>query len=143
MFATSLASMAVIAFLIANVQKYKIKKDGKTSENVPISKIYGYILALAAGAVTSNGLFHFLHGILGYGEFPAPFAKVLGRGIPADISNILWGLFNFIAAFVLISRCKKSENKYIIALSFIIGATLMSFLLKFVFLLGYFKSHAF
>lgn len=143
MFATTLASLVVIAFIINNVQKYKSKKGGKITNTVPMPKMYGYKSAFAAGVLISNGLFHFLHGILGYGEFPAPFAFVLGYGIPTDISNIVWGLFNFVAAFVLIMRCKKSATKWILVLLFIVGIIVMSLLLKFVLLSGYFKTHLF
>lgn len=134
MFATFLAFAAVIAFLVANVQKYGNEKDRKITNAVPMPKIHGYTSAFSAGVLLSNGLFHFLHGILGYGEFPAPFAKVLGHGIPADISNIVWGIFNFTAAFVLIMRCRKSFAKWMLAFLLIIGAIIIALPLRFVLL---------
>lgn len=143
MFATFLASAAVIGFLSLNIRKYRSRKGEKIMEAVPVCKIDSYKSAFAAGVVTSNGLFHFLHGILGYDEFPAPFAKVFGRGIPTDISNIVWGFFNLAVAYVLIIRCKKSDTKWTFILLFISGTVIMALLLRFVLLSRYFKTHPF
>jgi len=143
MLATFMATTAVIAFLVANVRRYSNKKDGKITDTVPMPKLHGYISFFAAGVVTSNGFFHFIHGVLGYSEFPAPFAKLLGYGISTDISNIVWGFFNLTVAFILIIRSKKSATKWMLVLFFITGTLTMSILLRFVLLSGYFSAHTF
>ncbi len=142
MFASFLATVAVIAFLFAMIRRYQ-DGSGTITDAVRMPKLYSYLSAAFAGVVIANGLFHFVHGILGYGEFPAPFAKVFGRGFASDISNICWGLFNFIVAIVLIMRCRNSASKFTLVLFFIVGLIGMSFLLRFVLLIGYFRTHPF
>jgi hypothetical protein len=143
MFVAFLVTVVVIGFLVRNLQKYKNKKNGKNAGTLSESKKYRYIYVFAAGVVTANGLSHFLHGILGYGEFPAPFAKLLGHGTLTDISNIVWGLFNFAVVFLLIIRYKKSVTKWKFVLLFILGVVAMSLLLRFVLISGYYKTHPF
>lgn len=88
MIASFLATAAVIAFLLAMIRRYQ-GSSGTITDAVRMPKLYGYLSAAFAGVMIANGLFHFLHGILGYREFPAPFAKVFGRGLASDISNMV------------------------------------------------------
>lgn len=137
---TVLATFAVIAFLVTNIKKYH---GGKITSAVAMSKQQGMKSALAAGIVTANGLMHFIHGIFGYVDFPAPFAKMFGHGLPADIANVLWGLFNLMAAILLVIRCRKSLPKWQLILLILTAAFLMFLLLRFVLLKGYFNTHLF
>ena len=107
MFASFLAIIAVIGFIVRNLLKYQNTKNESNTGELSGPKEYRYIYTFIAGVLTANGFFHFVHGILGFGEFPAPFAKLLGRGIPSDISNIVWGLFNFAIVVLLIKRYKN------------------------------------
>lgn len=143
MFVAFLVTAAIIGFIVRNLLKYQNKKNGKNTGELLEPKKYKYLYVFVAGVVTANGLFHFLHGILGYGEFPAPFEKLLGHGIPTDISNIVWGLFNFAVVFLLTIRYKKAVPKWTFVLLFILGVVAMSLLLRFVLVSGYFQTHPF
>ena len=62
------------------------------------------VFVLIAGATAANGLFHFIHGILCFSAFPAPFAKFVNSGFFTNVSNVIWGLFNFfVTTFVTLS----------------------------------------
>lgn len=120
MLATYVACIAIASFLIRTIIKYRNKKD-----NIPKTKRkswYYYILSLVAGLVATNGFFHFSHGILGAGDFPAPFSKLLGKGVPTIVSNVVWGIFNFIVSFLLIISCRKGQSKKLMTLCFSLSA---------------------
>jgi hypothetical protein len=55
------------------------------------------------GAFVANAVPHFVSGVMGR-PFPTPFAKPPGRGLSSSIVNVLWGLFNFVVAYVLLCR---------------------------------------
>jgi len=140
---TYLACGAVIAFLAANIFKYLSNKTHEKSIPETVHENwYNYISSLGAGVLFTNGFMHFIHGILGLDDFSAPLSKLLGHGLPTDISNIIWGSFNFIIAFNLIKRCKKSLSKKLVVLLFIIGIVVMSIFLRFEFS-KYYRLHKF
>ncbi len=56
----------------------------------------------AAGLFLTNGIPHFVNGISGR-RFPSPFASPPGRGDSRPPVNVLWGLTNFIAGFLLLT----------------------------------------
>ena len=143
MFASFLATAAVIAFIVVNARRYQGQNIGRITDAVTMPAMNAVISALAAGVVTANGLFHFLHGALGFGDFPAPFGQLLGRGLPSDISNIVWGLFNLAVATLLALRSRKSIPFWKFTLFLVLGAAAMGLLLRFVLLAGYFNSHGF
>ena len=51
----------------------------------------------------SNAIPHFVSGAMGR-PFPTPFAKPPGQGLSSSSLNVLWGVFNFAVAYVLICR---------------------------------------
>jgi len=55
------------------------------------------------GAFFSNAIPHFVSGVLGR-PFQSPFAKPSGQGLSSSTVNVLWGVFNFAAAYPLICR---------------------------------------
>lgn len=141
MFATSLATAMVFVFVVANIIRQR--KSGKMFEPTTKNMFLCCVFVLVAGATSVNGLFHFLHGILGYSEFPAPFAMVVINRLFTNISNIIWGLFNFsVATFVILSY-RKSVSQWLFAGCFITGFIFIAFMLRFVLLAGYFQTHAF
>ena len=147
MFASVLASLMVLAFVANNIRKHSVRKRSgqDKSERVSVSKAEGCVSAVLSGTVAANGLFHFLHGVLDYRDFPAPFAEVLGRGLTSDVSNIIWGLFNLILAAILVQRHRNTEalGRVQFALFFLLGLVGVSLLLRFVLLASYFATHPF
>ncbi len=55
------------------------------------------------GAFLSNAIPHFVSGVMGR-PFQSPFAKPSGQGLSSSTVNVLWGMFNFAVAYVLICR---------------------------------------
>lgn len=57
---------------------------------------------LIGGAVLSNGVPHFVSGVMGR-PFQSPFAKPPGEGLSSSTVNVAWGFFNFAFAYLLIA----------------------------------------
>ena len=58
---------------------------------------------LFGGAFLANAVPHFVSGIMGR-PFQSPFAKPSGVGLSSSTVNVLWGLANFVIAYLLIVR---------------------------------------
>jgi hypothetical protein len=58
---------------------------------------------LFGGVFLTNAIPHFLSGVMGR-PFQSPFAKPPGQGLSSSIVNVLWGFFNLVIGYVLISR---------------------------------------
>lgn len=55
------------------------------------------------GVFLANGVPHFVSGMMGR-PFQSPFAKPSGKGLSSSTVNVLWGLVNFVLAYLLIAR---------------------------------------
>jgi hypothetical protein len=55
------------------------------------------------GVFLANAVPHFVAGIMGR-PFQSPFAKPPGEGLSSSRVNVLWGLFNFAIAYLLVCR---------------------------------------
>ena len=64
---------------------------------------YDYLSYFFGGAFLANSLPHLMNGISGR-SFQSPFAKPPGKGLSSPTVNVLWGLFNFAVAYVLVVR---------------------------------------
>jgi hypothetical protein len=62
-----------------------------------------YIAYSACGAVLTNAVPHLVSGVMGQ-PFQTPFAKPRGEGLSSSTVNVVWGFFNLVFAYVLISR---------------------------------------
>lgn len=62
---------------------------------------YVYLAYFAAGAIITNGVPHFNKGMAGE-RFQTPFASPPGLGESSALVNVIWGLINFIAGYLLI-----------------------------------------
>jgi hypothetical protein len=62
-----------------------------------------YLSYFFGGALLTNALPHFVSGLMGR-PFQSPFAKPPGEGLSSSTVNVLWGLFNLAAGYVLICR---------------------------------------
>ena len=55
------------------------------------------------GFFLSNAIPHVVSGLTGR-PFQSPFAKPPGQGLSSSTVNVVWGVFNLAAAYVLICR---------------------------------------
>jgi hypothetical protein len=55
------------------------------------------------GVFLGNFVPHFVNGVSGR-KFPSPFGKPPGKGPSSPLSNVLWGLFNLLIAYLLIFK---------------------------------------
>ena len=53
------------------------------------------------GVFGANAIPHFVAGIMGR-SFQSPFAKPPGKGMSSSTVNVVWGLFNAVAAYLLV-----------------------------------------
>jgi len=64
---------------------------------------YIYIAYFFGGAFLGNFVPHFVSGVSGR-KFPSPFSKPPGKRLSSPLSNVLWGLFNLLLAYLLIFK---------------------------------------
>ena len=64
---------------------------------------YHYLAYFFGGFFLANALPHLGMGITGH-AFQSPFASPPGAGLSSARVNVLWGLFNLAAGYVLICR---------------------------------------
>lgn len=64
---------------------------------------YHYLAYFFGGAFLANAVPHFTNGISGR-PFPSPFATPPGQGESSATINILWGTFNLVVGYLLLSK---------------------------------------
>ena len=64
---------------------------------------YHYVAYFFGGAFLANCLPHLIHGVSGR-PFQSPFASPPGKGLSSPTVNVLWGIFNLAASYVLVCR---------------------------------------
>ena len=64
---------------------------------------YTYVAHFLGGMFLVNAIPHSISGLLGR-AFPSPFASPPGQGESTALIKVLWGAFNLIVGYVLISR---------------------------------------
>jgi hypothetical protein len=62
---------------------------------------YNYLAYFFGGAFLANALPHIINGVSGR-KFQSPFANPPGKGLSSSTTNVLWGFFNLVVAYVLI-----------------------------------------
>lgn len=62
---------------------------------------YIYLIYFVGGLFLANGVPHFVNGISGR-QFQTPFASPPGVGESSPVVNVIWGLINFVIAYLLI-----------------------------------------
>lgn len=78
------------------------------------------------GAFLINALPHLINGLMGH-PFQSPFAKPPGQGLSSSTSNILWGFFNLVIAYLLLCRVGTFDIRALDQISVLaLGALLMS-----------------
>jgi hypothetical protein len=64
---------------------------------------YHAVAYFFAGAFLANAVPHFVSGITGH-PFQSPFASPPGEGLSSSTVNVLWGFFNLVVGYVLVTR---------------------------------------
>jgi hypothetical protein len=91
---------------------------------------YNFVACFFTGVFLTNSVPHFIHGVSG-DKFPTPFANPPGKGLSSPLLNVLWALFNFLAALILF-RCGKISFADILSIAFFfLGFSAMSIRLSF------------
>ena len=90
---------------------------------------YHYVAYVFGGAFLANAIPHFGNGVSGH-SFQSPFASPPGVGLSSSTVNVLWGLFNFAIAYLLVCRVGNfnlRKTQHVLALA--TGTLLMSLML--------------
>lgn len=69
---------------------------------------YHFIAYFFGGAFLANTIPYLVNGISG-APFQSPFAKPPGEGLSSATVNVLWGMFNLVAAYLLIARVGRFD----------------------------------
>src|SRR5271170_6063363 len=69
---------------------------------------YHYVAYFFGGAFLANAVPHLGNGISGH-SFQSPFASPPGEGLSSAMTNVLWGFFNLVVAYLLILRVGSFE----------------------------------
>jgi hypothetical protein len=64
---------------------------------------YHLVAYFFGGAFLANAIPHLVNGISG-SPFQSPFASPPGQGLSSATTNVLWGMFNLVVAYVLVAR---------------------------------------
>jgi len=94
-------------------------------------KWYHYLAVFFAGAFLANMVPHFVHGVSG-DAFPTPFSTPPGKGLSSPFVNVLWGCFNLLAGYILLSLSKASAKNKLSMLVLFLGILAISVQLSFV-----------
>jgi hypothetical protein len=86
---------------------------------------YNYIACFFAGMLLTNVVPHFVHGISG-DRFPTPFAHPPGKGLSSPMVNVVWGLFNMVAGYILLRVGKVSGGDDLALVIFFAGIVAIS-----------------
>lgn len=88
-----------------------------------------YLAYFFGGLFAGNSIPHVVNGISGR-PFQTPFANPPGKGLSSSVVNVLWGLFNLIAAYVLVLHVGSFNVRNLAdALSFGAGVAAISVLM--------------
>jgi hypothetical protein len=89
-----------------------------------------YLAYFAAGLLLANGIPHFVNGISGH-RFQSPFSSPPGVGESPPLTNVIWGLANFIIGYLLLVGVGEFQSGLSSdALAVGLGFALMSIILS-------------
>ncbi len=94
-----------------------------------MTRWYHLVAWFFGGAFLANAVPHLVSGISG-SPFQSPFASPPGEGLSSAMINVLWGMFNLAAAYVLVihvGRFRLRRWGHTVAFGF--GALLMAIML--------------
>jgi hypothetical protein len=94
-----------------------------------VTRWYHFTAYFFGGAFLANTVPHLVNGISG-SPFQSPFASPPGQGLSSSTVNVLWGMFNLLAGYVLVARVgrfKLRRTSHVVVLG--LGALLMALML--------------
>jgi hypothetical protein len=78
------------------------------------------------GAFAANSIPHFVSGTMGL-PFQSPFAKPPGQGLSSSTVNVVWGFFNAVVGYLLVTHVGAFDPRATThILAFGLGALLIS-----------------
>ena len=78
------------------------------------------------GVFAANAIPHFVAGTMGR-SFQSPFAKPPGKGFSSSTVNVVWGFFNAVVGYLLVTRVGAFHPRITShVLAFGVGALLIS-----------------
>ena len=91
---------------------------------------YHFIAYFFGGAFLANTIPHLVNGISG-APFQSPFAKPPGEGLSSATVNVLWGMFNLVAAYLLIARVgrfdlRKTSHAAVVGIAILLMALMLA-----------------
>jgi uncharacterized membrane protein len=125
MIATVVGLVAVLAAIAGTARR--ARSGNEAAARGPVR-----VRVFLAGVVLANAVPHLVHGLAG-AQFPAPFARQLGPGVPNHVLNVVWAVFN-LAAGVNLARvywCRPSPRAFVALI--VAGAAAMAAFLVIVF----------
>jgi hypothetical protein len=63
-----------------------------------------------AGVFAANAIPHFVAGTMGR-PFQTPFAKPHGEGLSSSTVNVVWGFFNAVVGYLLVTRVGAFDSR--------------------------------
>ena len=91
---------------------------------------YHYIAYFFGGAVFANAIPHYVVGVSGH-PFQSPFASPPGEGLSSATVNVLWGLFNFAVAYLLVGRVgtfelRRTQHVLVVGLGVLVMSVILA-----------------
>ena len=84
-----------------------------------------YAAYFIGGVFLANAIPHLVNGMSGY-AFQSPFASPPGKGLSSSTVNVLWGMFNLAAAYLLLRVGEFTPKRLSHAMAVGLGALLIS-----------------
>ena len=95
----------------------------------PKTRWYHYVAYLFGGAFLANTIPHLVNGLSG-NAFQSPFATPPGKGLSSSTVNVLWGMFNLVVAYLLVTRVGRFDLRRMThAAALALGALLIALML--------------
>ncbi|MDR3620573.1 MAG: hypothetical protein P4L85_14575 [Paludisphaera borealis] len=91
---------------------------------------YHFIAYFFGGFFLANTIPHLVNGISG-SPFQSPFARPPGEGLSSSTVNVLWGMFNLVAAYLLLVRVgrfdlRRTSHAAAMGLAILLSALLLA-----------------
>jgi len=86
---------------------------------------YQYMAAFFAGALLTNFIPHFVHGVSG-NKFPSPFSNPRGIGLSSARVNVIWALANLVMGYLLFWAAPINNSNPFMLLTFFAGIVALS-----------------
>ena len=116
----------------ASAPKMAFRRVGTTERGLmeTATRWYHIVAYFFGGAFLANTIPHLVSGISG-SPFQSPFGSPPGQGLSSATTNVLWGMFNLVVAYVLVARVGRLDLRrtwHAVAIG--LGVLLMALMLR-------------